>query len=76
MDDKHYLVYKITNNINRKIYVGVHVTNNINDSYMGSGTNIKKAIKEYGRENFTKEILHDFDTKEEMISKELEIVNP
>lgn len=40
-----YTVYKITNKINDKIYVGVHSTDNPNDSYMGSGKIIKDAIK-------------------------------
>lgn len=50
-------IYKITNNINGKIYVGKHISNSLTDSYYGSGIAIKKAIKKYGKENFTKEVL-------------------
>lgn len=70
-----FYLYEIKNNINQKIYIGVHSTNNINDDYMGSGTLISKAIKKYGKQNFTKTILQYFDTEEEMYEKESEIVN-
>lgn len=59
-------VYKITNNINGKIYVGKHSTDNLNDSYMGSGKLIKLAYNKYGIENFTKQILAFADTEEKL----------
>jgi len=70
-----YLVYKITNLINNKIYIGCHVTKNVNDTYYGSGKLIIGAIKKYGIENFKKEILFYCDDKESMLLKEKEIVN-
>lgn len=72
---KNYIVYKITNKLNNYIYIGVHVTENIKDRYMGSGNNIKKIIKEIGKENFKKEILYNFNNKREMFDKEAELVN-
>jgi hypothetical protein len=73
-----YLVYKITNLVNGKFYIGAHKTSNKDDGYMGSGKIIRKAIKKYGRENFTKEILLECSSAEEMFDKEREmvVVNP
>ena len=70
-----YYLYEIKNKLNDKIYIGVHRTKTFNDGYMGSGKIIKKAIKKYGIENFTKTILETFDSSELMYAREKEIVN-
>ena len=69
-----HVIYKITNSVNGKFYIGKHSTLDINDSYMGSGVAIKKAIKKYGKENFTKEILFEFENETDCLIQEAAIV--
>lgn len=70
-----YLIYKITNVVTGKIYIGSHKTENINDKYMGSGKYLNHAYKKYGLENFSKQILHVYDNPGEMYAKEADLVN-
>jgi hypothetical protein len=69
-----YTIYKTTNTIDGKIYIGKHVTENPNDDYLGSGKVLKSAIAKYGVENFKKEILFIYDNEVEMNAKEAELV--
>lgn len=68
-----YTVYKITNKINEKTYIGVHKTNDPYDSYMGSGVAIRNAIKKHGINNFVKDILFITEDKDEAYCKEAEL---
>ena len=69
-----YIIYKTTNLMNGKIYIGQHQTNNIDDGYLGSGVAITAAVAKYGKENFSKEVLFTFDNINDMNAKEIEIV--
>jgi hypothetical protein len=69
-----YTIYKITNTINGKIYIGKHQTKDLNDCYMGSGKHLRHSIAKYGLENFKKEILFQFDNETDMNAKEAELV--
>lgn len=70
-----YYIYKITNLVNNKIYIGKrkHVDPE-NDSYMGSGKLINLAIKKHGITNFKKDILHVFDNHDAAANMEKELV--
>ena len=69
-----YIIYKVTNLVNNKYYIGKHQTTNLDDGYMGSGKLLKSAIKKYGIENFKKEILCMCSSEQEMNDKERELV--
>lgn len=70
----YYTIYETTNLINKKKYIGMHFTKNINDSYLGSGIAIKNSIKKYGRQNFKKKILFIFNNEQDMRNKEEELI--
>jgi hypothetical protein len=70
----YHIVYKTTNLVNKKIYIGVHSAANLLDDYIGSGRLLKKAIKKYGKEYFKREILFQFSTLKECYQKEAELV--
>lgn len=72
---KYNYFYKITNLLNDHYYYGIHSTDNLDDGYMGSGSRLKYAFNKYGLENFKKEILKFFNTREELANYESEIVN-
>lgn len=85
-----YIVYQTVNLINNKIYIGYHRTNNpeIFDGYIGCGVKLSNpyfvnnpktpfqyALKKYGLSNFKRTVIAVFDTSEEALKLEAEIVN-
>ena len=71
----YYTVYKTTNLINGKIYIGCHQTEDPYDDYLGSGKIIKESIHKHGADSFTKEVLYIFDNADDMYAKEAELVD-
>ena len=55
--NKMAYVYIITNLVNGKKYVGSSRKTQIDENYYGSGRLIVNALKKYGKENFTRDIL-------------------
>lgn len=64
-------IYKITNKINGKIYVGQHKAETFDNRYWGSGSNLHEAKMEYGIDNFTREILVWCETLQELNQQEM-----
>lgn len=75
MVKKYNIIYKTTNQLNGKFYVGKHSTDNLEDGYLGSGVLLSRAIKKHGEHNFIREVLFVFDNLLEMELKEKELVN-
>lgn len=71
-----YTIYKTTNLINGKFYVGKHQTVDLNDGYMGSGKLLLRAIEKYGEHNFHKQILHICKSEKHMNLLEKILVVP
>lgn len=84
-----YIVYVTVNTINKKIYIGVHTVKTKEfDGYLGNGVYVNKpssykksktlfhrAVNKYGPSAFIRITLFEFDTMQEALDKEAEIVN-
>ena len=68
-----YILYKTTNLVNGKYYIGV--TNDTKPYYKGSGTALYEAFRVHGRKNFKREDLETFKISEEAFAREAEVVN-
>jgi hypothetical protein len=75
---KYHIVYKTTNIITQKQYIGIH-TQYIPpfefDGYLGSGKLLKLAIAKHGAGVFIRETLFVYDLEIEARCKESELVN-
>lgn len=72
---KYHYIYRTTNIINGKYYIGIHTTDNLNDGYIGSGKKLWYSINKYGKENFKCEILEILPDRSSLIEREKEMVN-
>jgi hypothetical protein len=81
-----YYIYKTTNTLNSKIYIGFHSSPDevrlsldfgscFTDGYLGSGKLLKRAIEKYTPSVFKQEIIGSFDKKEDAEALEKTLVN-
>ena len=68
-------VYKTTNKVNGRFYIGVHTSSEADDEYLGSGKLLKQAINKYGRQSFEKTIIAKFKNKKKAYELESLIVD-
>ena len=73
-EKKYHFIYKTTNLLSGKYYIGMHSTDNLNDGYLGSGKRLRYSVNKYGKENHKVEILEFFENRSELIKKEKEII--
>ena len=78
MEEKKFKVYVHTNKVNDKRYVGITGRDPekrwANGLGYASNYHFSNAIKKYGWDNFQHEILFEFDTVEEALKKETELI--
>jgi hypothetical protein len=66
------IIYKTTNLINGKWYIGKDEDND--PKYFGSGIYLNRAIKKYGKENFKKEIITECEIGQPLADLEKKII--
>lgn len=74
MQEVFHTVYRTTNRINGKFYIGKHTTPDPNDNYIGSGVVLSRAVKKHGVENFVKEVVAICDTETAAYALERELI--
>lgn len=72
--EQYGFIYITTNAINGKKYIGQRQFYKYWKSYLGSGINIRKAIKKYGKENFSREIVGIAYNQAELNLLEIEFI--
>lgn len=79
-EEKTYYVYKHTNLINNKVYIGITSAKTPQNRWLSTGSGYKKnehfwrAIQKYGWSNFSHEILFENLIHDEACKKEIELV--
>ena len=71
---RFHFIYRTTNLINGRYYLGMHSTNRIDDGYLGSGKRLYYELNKYGRDSFKFEILEQFNSREELVQAEISLI--
>lgn len=67
-------IYKTTNLVNGKIYIGQKKSETFIESYKGSGKLLLKALKKYGKDNFKSDIICWVESKKELDTIERDLI--
>jgi hypothetical protein len=74
-EKRYHYIYKITCLINGRYYIGMHSTDDPEDGYMGGGKRIKNSVRKHGKDAHRKEILEFFENREDLVGREIQLVN-
>lgn len=72
---KYHYIYKTTNSLTDKFYIGMHSTDDLSDGYIGSGKRLWYSINKHGKDNHICEILEFCSDRATLSIRESEIVN-
>lgn len=64
-------IYKTTNLLNHKIYIGQHKGQLFDPYYYGSGSWFRAIFKKYGKDNFRCEVIEECETLQSLNEKEV-----
>ena len=70
-----YELYITTNEANGVVYAGAHCCDCNPCEYLGSGLALQQAVQDYGSECFTREVIQTYDTYEELMEAEANLVD-
>lgn len=73
-EKKYHFIYKTTNLLTGRYYIGMHSTDNLDDGYLGSGRRLKHSVNKYGKENHVREIIEFLDNRVELIKREKQVI--
>lgn len=77
---KYYYLYEIyidnpKSSLHGKYYYGMHITDNMDDGYMGSGKIIRFYINKYGIDGLRKTVIKYYDCQEALYEGERQLVD-
>lgn len=82
MENKNVCVYKVTNTVNNKIYIGQtsqiptrRWSRHLRDAEKGLDLRFYRAIRKYGKDSFRFEVICENLTREEANQKEIEFIS-
>ena len=71
---KYHIIYKTTCLVTGRYYIGMHSTDNLEDSYLGSGLRLRRSVEKYGKDQHQRQVLEILPTRQAAADREKEII--